>query len=211
MKTGKYVLVSVVASLTLWLIFAAGGAQPPVVAQQWEASPNTFIPSTGAGSLSQPAAGWEIECVDCPKYFLDMTDRSLRLDAGGHPHIAYGGDALYYAWHDGSDWRLETVDSNPSVGEYAALALDGDNYPHISYFDRTNRDLKYAWQDAAGWHSETVDSAGYVGEYTSLALDGDNYPHISYFDQTNSDLKLAHFPVYVAYLPLVLRGMSVGP
>jgi len=46
---------------------------------------------------SSAASNWRIECVDCPKQFSDMTDRSLRLDDGGHPHIAYGGKHLYYA------------------------------------------------------------------------------------------------------------------
>ena len=140
-----------------------------------------------------PAAadGWVIECVDCPKdfpkYFTNMTDRSLRLDAAGHPHIAYGGDHLYHAWHDAGSWYCEIVDDSPRVGSYASLALDGDGYPHISYYDWGNDDLKYAYQDASGWHIETVDSQGFVGEYTSLALDGAGYPHISYYDDTNDD------------------------
>ena len=68
---------------------------------------------------------WHIERVDAPKWFEKMTDRSLALDASGHPHIAYGADHLYYAWHDGTSWHLETVDSSCGVGRYAALALDG--------------------------------------------------------------------------------------
>jgi hypothetical protein len=34
------------------------------------------------------------ECADCPKSFAGMSDGSLRLDTGGCPHIAYGGDHL---------------------------------------------------------------------------------------------------------------------
>ena len=124
------------------------------------------------------ADGWVIECADCPKQFSNMTDRSLRLDAEGHPHIAYGEDHLYYAWHDGANWHYETVDDSPGVGSYTSLALDKGGYPHISY-NKGNSTLKYAYQDTSGWHSETVDS-GWLGQYTSLALDGGGYPHISY-------------------------------
>ena len=31
---------------------------------------------------------WQIECVDCPRQFSHMTDRSLSLDQNGYPHIA---------------------------------------------------------------------------------------------------------------------------
>jgi hypothetical protein len=71
-------------------------------------------------------------CVDCPRYFSSMTRRSLRLDDDGHPHIAYGGDGLYYAWYDGAEWQHETVDSSPRVGLYTSLALDAAGYPHKS-------------------------------------------------------------------------------
>lgn len=89
---------------------------------------------------------WQIECVDCPKEFRWMTDRSLQLDHADRPHIAYGYDHLYYAHYDGTEWHHETVDSAPEVGSYAALALDLAGMPHISYHHSWNGDLNYARQ-----------------------------------------------------------------
>ncbi|MDH7486327.1 MAG: carboxypeptidase regulatory-like domain-containing protein, partial [Anaerolineae bacterium] len=80
-----------------------------------------------------------------------MTNRSLRLDTSGHPHIAYGGDHLYYAWHDGAAWHLETVDPSPGVGRYASLGLDGAGFPHISYHDGVHGSLKYARWTGSTW------------------------------------------------------------
>ena len=143
--------------------------------------PTSVLSGPSAPSVVQPpASDWHIECVDCPRRLVKMTDRSLRLDAAGHPHIAYGGDHLYYARHDGAQWHYETVDNAPDAGWYASLALDEVGQPHISYRDHTNRDLKYAWHDGSAWHIETVDSEGNVGYDTSLALDSMGRPHISY-------------------------------
>jgi hypothetical protein len=97
------------------------------------------------------------------------------------------------AYQDASGWHIETVDSKEDIGEYTSLALDANGYPHISYYDTTNDDLKYAYQDASGWHIETVDSEEDIGQHTSLALDRSGYPHISYYDDTNYDLKYAYY------------------
>ena len=90
-------------------------------------------------------------------------------------------------------WQIETVDSAGEMGMYTSLALDASGYPHISYYDDTNDDLKYAHWDGTAWQIETVDSAGDVGLYTSLALNALGYPHISYYDGTNDDLKYARW------------------
>ena len=67
------------------------------------------------------------------------------------------------------------------VGKWdTSLALDGAGNPAISYYDRTNEDLKYAKWNGTSWDIETVDSAGNVGYDTSLALDGAGNPAISY-------------------------------
>jgi hypothetical protein len=151
--------------------------------------PGGVIPATSVAQ-STPSE-WYVECVDCPKDFAQMTDRNLRLDGAGHPHLAYGGDHLYYAWHNGAWWNYETVDAAPNVGLDASLVLDALAYPHISYYDAYHDDLKYAWYDGSTWHNEAVESKGDVGQCTSLALDAMDRPHVSYRDYSNGDLKYA--------------------
>ena len=135
---------------------------------------------------------WHIECVDCPKYFSGVTDRSLRLDVAEHRHIAYGGEHLYSAWYNGATWYYETVDSTPDIGYQASPVLDGASYPHVSYRDFTTGDLERTFQNASGWHFQTPDGSGDVGHYTSLTMDENGYPHISYFDESNDALKYAY-------------------
>ncbi len=83
-------------------------------------------------------ATWTTEAVDAPKIFTDFYSRSLAVDTDDHPHIAYGGDHLYYAFYDGTSWNYETVDLSTGVGECASIALDSSGKVHISYFDWTN-------------------------------------------------------------------------
>lgn len=82
--------------------------------------------------------------MDCPKWFY-TTSTSLQLDSDGHPHLANGGNYLYYAWHDGSEWHYETVNGSGDGGSNASLALDRDSRPHISYCGSGGA-LKYAWR-----------------------------------------------------------------
>lgn len=172
---------------------------------------------------------------------------SLAFDRNGNPRISYydesNKDLKYAAW-DGSQWVITTVDGNNykkgnqrgcnwdgdhgryqsssvDVGEYSSLALDSSDKPRISYYDKTNDDLKYAAWDGTKWVITTVDASkrdnddhswgwgwswgsdhdsdytkyyhgtGKVGEYSSLALDSNGKPRISYYDETNRDLKYA--------------------
>jgi hypothetical protein len=156
------------------------------------------ISQAGAPQAAEKLAGraaltWNLQRVDAPKQFFERGDRSLRLDADGHPHIAYGGDFLYYAWYDGAVWRFDTVDDIGTVGRFASLALDAFGRPHISYQDGTNEDLKYARWTGSTWAVATVDTAGNVGVMSSLAVDALGDPHIAYWaDYPEADLKYAH-------------------
>ena len=96
-------------------------------------------------------------------------------------------------------WESEEVEPG-LVGWYTSLALDGNDYPHISYADHyylgqwEHYALKYASYNGTAWNIQTVDdSADKVGDYTSLALDATGYPHISYYDDTNGNLKYASY------------------
>jgi hypothetical protein len=93
----------------------------------------------------------------------------------------------------GDSWHIESVDTAGDVGYDTSIALDSSDYPHISYFDNTNRDLKYAYSTGSAWSIISVDTTGDVGYFTSIALDSSNYPHISYYDISNGDLKYAYW------------------
>ena len=130
----------------------------------------------------------------------DNTDRnigqysSLALDPTDydHPRIAYYDatttpHSLKYAFHNGTTWSIEVVDSGVDVGRFASLRLTSNGYPRIAYYD-AGGNLKYAWKDTGQWMAETVDAGG-VGQYASLRLDDGNSPHIAYYDAAAADLK----------------------
>jgi hypothetical protein len=150
---------------------------------------------------------WSIEFVDLTPEWgetrLSGWDTSIALDSDGNPHISYynllapSWGRLKYAKWTGTEWIKEVVDeaggygSDTSVGQYTSIALDSDDNPHISYYDKSNSDLKYAKWTGTEWIKETVDQ-GEVGRYTSIALDSNcDNPHISYYDEGNTQLKYA--------------------
>ena len=91
------------------------------------------------------------------------------------------------------DWEIQIIDSAGEVGWYTSIALDSSGFPHISYFDYTNKNLKYTKWTGSSWDIQIVDSEGDVGSYTSLKMDSSGFPHISYYDATNTGLKYARW------------------
>ena len=92
---------------------------------------------------------------------------------------------------DEPEWVTQLVDSEGDVGLYSDLIADGINQ-FISYYDKTNGDLRYAVWDGVSWDIDVVDSEGDVGQHSSLAFSFGN-PCISYYDNTNHDLKFAYW------------------
>ena len=192
MKRNTLFLVFMFSLLLMLFLSGNSGTAAPVPPRQHASSSNLEkLPLT---TMPIPTSNWDIQPVDAPSQFTNMEDRGLVLDASGYPHIAYGSDHLYYAWHDGTRWHYEVVDPAPLVGEYASLQLDTLGYPHISYYDAKNGDLKYAHFDGAAWQTEIADSVGDVGSYNSLVLDAVGRPHISYLVSWDiCDLRYAYF------------------
>jgi len=138
-------------SLAAILAAALGGALGPAI--------SSARPALAVAAAEPTALTWSVETVDHAKLFRSMEDRHLALDAAGHPHVAYGDDNLFYAWHDGAAWHYETVDVSTDVGEHAALGLDALGRPHIGYYDRYSGALRYAFRAGPDdWRIEVVDS-----------------------------------------------------
>lgn len=159
--------------------------------------PGLALPSalqtTNTDQLSQDGA-WFIERVDDTHYFTNTADRILQTNAQGYPRLAYGGDHLYYAAWDGSQWNIQVADASDYVGEYATLALDSFGYAHIAYYDHDNQRLKYARQvGATTWDVQVVDDNNVPGRWNSIAVDTNGYAHISYLEELWDSLKYARW------------------
>jgi hypothetical protein len=91
---------------------------------------------------------------------------------------------------------ITTVDSSKGVGQSCDIAIGNDGLPVISYWDRTNLDLKVAHCGnaacTAGNTLTTVDSSGNLGYSTAITIGRDGLPVISYYDYTNHILKVVH-------------------
>ena len=143
-----------VLSLSVLLAGALLGASAP-------APLSAQRPAPPAPAAAPAVLTWSTETVDRAKTFRSMEDRHLALDAAGRPHVAYGDDNLFYAWHDGTAWHYETVDTSTDVGEHAALGLDALGRAHISYYDRYSGYLRYAFRAGPGdWQVQLLDLAG---------------------------------------------------
>ena len=140
------------------------------------------------------ASNWRTTPVDAPKQFKNFYGRSIAVDSSGNPHIVYGEDHLYHAYHDGTAWQAETVDNSPGVGQYASIAIysaGGTDSIHVSYYDAVNKNLKYATRGIGSWSIEAFENNDSMGEYSCIAVDVSGGVHISYYDATNDDLKYA--------------------
>jgi len=170
-------------------------------------SPHISYTSDGLRYARWMGDAWELETVDRNG---SSGRKSLALDSTNRPHIGYSGknQNLKYAHWTEKGWNIQTVDNawNWSV----SLALDTDDYPHISYYHRTDDDveLKYARWTEGSWDIQTVLSGtveyinvdwppSYTLEHidglTSLALDAYGYPHISYYNNAYKELKYVYW------------------
>ena len=159
-------------------------------------------------ACGQPA-NWTKVTVDegpnstsAPDYFLVT---SIAIGRDGRRHITYlnaAGSDLRYATclsncANPAGWQKVTIDEGAQqIGFHSSLAIGLDGVLHVSYFDRSNADLKYArcaldCTKAGNWTKVRVAATNEVGPYTSLAVESSGRVHVSALDGTNSALYYA--------------------
>jgi len=126
-------------------------------------TPIGFQPALSHG-LSAPDVlpTWTLLTVDGPRFFTNMTDRSLAF-RGETPCAAYGGDGLYFACLNSATglWESQVLDNNVGVGQYASLAfhnnlVTGKIEGYIAYYDATNGQLKFMYTNNQVWQAPII-------------------------------------------------------
>jgi hypothetical protein len=159
----------------------------------------------------------DLKVLHCGNLACTSGNTATTVDSAGetgyYPSITISGDGLplvTYLDNNTADLKvlhcgnaactsgntITTVDSADQVGEFSAVTLGADGLPIISYWDRTNSDLKILHCGNAlcdsGNQITTVDSAGSVGEWTAITIGADGLPVVSYRDITTQAQKVLH-------------------
>lgn len=158
--------------------------------------------------LNTTTGEWELSLIDDDTPYTGDAgySSSLKIDAGGHPHVAYISDdpwGLRYATsQDGMTWTVTKLDELDRLNYFSrtytgvSLALDSRGYPHISYSNQTTTDTApsqfyYLSWNGTGWYRETVAVLSRRDFTTSLAIDARDVPHIAYCDVAGKALRYA--------------------
>jgi hypothetical protein len=182
-----------------------------------------FAECTGADCML--ATGWTLETVDNTASVGNYSSLVITSNGGNFantPVISYFDDTndnLKFANYSfgtgnctgiGTNWNCGVVESTDSVGEWSSIIFSGttSNTPVISYYDRTNGDLKLAtYAGAIGtcngangfWDCSIVDTLGTgpagtdVGRFTSMAKNGSGNLIISYTSFSSGGLLFAEY------------------
>ena len=157
-------------------------------------------------SLNTTTGEWEFSLIDDDGAYTGDAgySSSLKIDYGGHPHVAYISDdpwGLRYATSsDGANWTVTKLDELDRMNFFSrtytgvSLALDSRGYPHISYYNQTVSDttpslIYYLSWNGTGWDRETVAFPLSKRDFTtSLAINAQDIPHIAYCDVAGKEL-----------------------
>ncbi len=107
----------------------------------------------------------------------------MALDPDGRPHLVYGFNRLFHAWHDGAAWQVETVDVAGDVGGGPVIAIDDAGVITIvaTTAASSQRDELAVYSRAPGgaWQTARI-SVPWIAEYPvlALALDNNGRPHV---------------------------------
>lgn len=145
---------------------------------------------------------WEVRTLDDESQSGEFN--SLAIDSRGRLHVAYANvnpstAGMRYTLSDGAPSKIEVFDGRGPkdqtlVGYSAAIALDKDDNPHVTYMSYSTPGLKYAVRKNGRWEVQNIDRLSALGSFdrNSIAIDERQRPFIGYYDSGRGILQVAH-------------------
>ena len=139
-----------------------------------------YVSRTGPGT-------WSTNSV----YLSRANDVSVVLDSTNGAHLSFyeSPHGVFYSAPTGSTWATTNAYTS---GSKPAVAVDGNDRPHLSYIDTgsSTSELRHAWWTGSAWTSETVVADADLGGHTAIAVTSDDLPRIA-FKNNNTGFWLA--------------------
>ncbi|MCB0012898.1 MAG: hypothetical protein KDE34_13385, partial [Anaerolineales bacterium] len=88
----------------------------------------------------------------------------------------------------GEGWQQQTLAVRGTTGVNAAIGVDSQGHPHISFEEQANgqSELKYTYWDGVIWHTATLDSGRAPAISSDLVIRSDDHAAVSYQAQDGS-------------------------
>ena len=150
--------------------------RPHILFHQSSGSLMKYAYRTGPGT-------WNVEFVSTCAPSIDY---GIAIDAEDRVHVACNtANGLRYMMRDGASWtQPEVITTDHDIGYEAALAVDHNGVPHVSYrnrMDSLGSRMHYATRTPAGWVNEIADpTIARSGYESAISVDAFGRPHIAY-------------------------------
>jgi hypothetical protein len=129
----------------------------------------------------------------------------LAVHLNGSSHVVWitgstNAADIRYATDASGSWVTESLTSNATGDFGPAIAVDGDDRPHVVWAgwdpSRQKGKIFYARRDPSGWTTKIL-AASYIGDYwmgaqPSIAVTGDGVPQIAYRASNYQSYRVDH-------------------
>ncbi|MFL2975241.1 MAG: putative Ig domain-containing protein [Candidatus Thalassarchaeaceae archaeon] len=123
------------------------------------------------------------------------TSVSIAVDSADRPHIAYHDRSqwdLEYAWFDGADWLVETLDGYYSSGRYPSIALDDGDQVHIAYENNSGSRLMSLVISNGIAATDKISQVGTHSYGMGFAVGTSGGMHLSFYNGSDSSGSLQY-------------------
>ena len=142
--------------------------------------------SAGAGEKS-PRSDWTIQTV----LNVPVSFPAVALDAAGRPQIAFKDTHaldMKVTRYDGTAWQTDIIEDSGNPGNFAAIALDSNQLPHMAWDNYVTHNLRYGSYNGLARKIQNVAEWAWA-RYISIYLDEKDYPHVSYSADSSDTIR----------------------